>query len=313
MRVGSVFFCPRFIMAMSSACREWDGLRRRYGAKRVLAAGVTVWSTAMFVTGFAESFAALLALRVMLGIGESVAFPCASKVLAQAVEVSRLGLANGILSFGYLVGPAVGTLIGGDLMTVIGWRPVFIIFGALSLLWLWAVAASGDRPLAADHPADHRPPSYSQILTQRALWGASWATSHRTMGITSSPRGCRSILLGRALLDGIDGRDCVVGVSPERLSALLMGWLADRWITAGRSPTRVYKRDHGDKSHRRHRVHGGDGPCCRPRALSPVCMCSRFSAASLTRGYLQSRKSSPGLWPPVAGWACRMPQAMLRA
>src|ERR1700722_8968606 len=112
-------------------------LAERYGAKRVLAAGVAIWSIATLMTGFAGSFAALLALRVLLGIGESVAFPCASKVLAHAVDTSRLGVANGILSFGYLLGPAVGTLLGGYLMTVFGWRPVFIVFGALSLMWLW--------------------------------------------------------------------------------------------------------------------------------------------------------------------------------
>lgn len=97
-------------------------LAERYGAKRVMAMGVFVWSIATFATGFAGSFAALLVLRVVLGIGESVAFPCASKVLAQAVEVGRLGIANGVLSFGYLLGPAVGTLLGGYLMLLYGWR-----------------------------------------------------------------------------------------------------------------------------------------------------------------------------------------------
>ena len=106
-------------------------LAERYGAKRVLAAGVTIWSLATLTTGFAGGFATLLALRVLLGVGESVAFPCASKLLAHAVDVSRLGIANGILSFGYLLGPAVGTLLGGYFMTVFGWRPVFVVFGAL--------------------------------------------------------------------------------------------------------------------------------------------------------------------------------------
>jgi hypothetical protein len=73
-------------------------LAERFGAKRVLAAGVTVCSVATLATGFAGSFGTLLALRVLLGVGESVAFPCASKVLAHAVDVSRLGVANGILS-----------------------------------------------------------------------------------------------------------------------------------------------------------------------------------------------------------------------
>ena len=83
---------------------------------------------------------------MLLGIGESVAFPCASKVLAHAVEVGRLGVANGILSFGYLLGPAVGTLLGGYLMTVFGWRPVFIVFGAAVARVALAVESRRDQP-----------------------------------------------------------------------------------------------------------------------------------------------------------------------
>jgi sugar phosphate permease len=82
-------------------------LAERYGAKLVLGVGVAVWSIATLTTGFATSFATLVMLRVLLGVGESAAFPCASKVLATSVEVQYLGVANGVFSFGYLIGPAV--------------------------------------------------------------------------------------------------------------------------------------------------------------------------------------------------------------
>lgn len=44
----------------------------------VLGAGVTLWSLATFATGFAGSFMLLLLLRLLLGVGESGAFPGAS-------------------------------------------------------------------------------------------------------------------------------------------------------------------------------------------------------------------------------------------
>ena len=83
-------------------------LAERYGAHRVLAIGLIIWSIATLATGFAQGFAAMLVLRVLLGIGESVSFPCASKVLANSVKVQHLGVANGVLGFGYLVGPGRG-------------------------------------------------------------------------------------------------------------------------------------------------------------------------------------------------------------
>jgi MFS family permease len=217
-------------------------LAERYGAKRVLGAGVAVWSLATFLTGFAGSFATLLALRVLLGIGESAAFPCASKVLAHAVEVSRLGLANGVLSFGYLVGPAVGTLLGGYLMTVFGWRPVFLVFGALSILWLlpWRKVVMGP-PVSVEASGDPQP-SLAQILRCRALWGAAmghFASNYTYYFIISwLPF---YLVKSRGFSIGTMVAIASWAYALNALSALLMGWAADRWIRAGRSTTLVYK------------------------------------------------------------------------
>ena len=217
-------------------------LAERYGAKRVLAAGLAVWSLATFMTGFAASFAALLALRVLLGVGESVAFPCASKVLAHAVEVSRLGFANGVFSFGYLVGPAVGTLLGGYLMTVFGWRPVFFAFGALSMLWLWPWRRVVIGPPAAAPAADESQPSFGQILRRRGLWGASlghFASNYTYYFIISwLPF---YLVKSRGFSMGAMVAIASWAYLLNALSALLMGWATDRWIRAGRSATLVYK------------------------------------------------------------------------
>jgi MFS family permease len=217
-------------------------LAERYGAKRVLAAGVAIWSIATLTTGFAGSFATLLALRILLGVGESVAFPCASKVLAHAVEVSRLGVANGVLSFGYLLGPAVGTLLGGYLMTLFGWRPVFIVFGGLSLLWLWPWRRVVIGPPAREPVSGETPPSFGQILRRRALWGASlghFASNYTYYFIVSwLPF---YLVKSRGFSMGSMVAIASWAYLLNAASALAMGWAADRWIRAGRSPTIVYK------------------------------------------------------------------------
>ncbi len=217
-------------------------LAERYGAKAVLAAGIAVWSIATLSTGFAAGFAMLLSLRILLGIGESVAFPCASKVLANAVEVSRLGVANGIFSFGYLLGPAVGTLVGGYLMALFGWRPVFIAFGALSLLWLWPWARTHMHARAASQAVDEAPISFREILSQRALWGAS-------LGHFASNYGFYFIISWLPFYL-VKARGFSITTMAEiaswayllnAISALAMGWAADRWIRAGGSANSIYK------------------------------------------------------------------------
>lgn len=233
-------------------CMPFTGwLAERYGAKRVLGAGVALWSVATLATGFAGGFLALLLLRLMLGVGESGAFPCASKVIANAVDVGSLGIANGIMSFGYLLGPAVGTLLGGSLMAILGWRPLFIIFGALSLLWLWpwrrAELASALVPPSTHHvevPAAGLPaePSFASILRRRELWGASLGHFASNYGYYFIVSWLPFYLVkSRGFSLGAMAQIAASAYLLNAVSALAMGWLADRWIRGGRSPTMVYK------------------------------------------------------------------------
>ena len=217
-------------------------LAERFGARAVLAAGVTLWSLATFGTGFVGSFGALLGLRILLGVGESVAFPCASKVLANAVDVGRLGVANGVLSFGYLLGPAVGTLVGGALMARFGWRPVFIVFGALAILWLAPWQRTRLPAPGAAGAAEESPPAFGEILRQRALWGASighFASNYGYYFIVS----WLPFYLVKARGFSIESMAETASWAylVNALGALTMGFAADRWIRAGVSANLVYK------------------------------------------------------------------------
>jgi MFS family permease len=145
-------------------------LAERYGAHRVLAIGLAVWALATMLVGVVSSYLLLLVLRLMLGVGESVGFPCTSKILASTVPSESLGTANGIIAFAYLLGPAVGIYLGGLLIEGYGWRTTFVVFGLLSLLWLWpwsrvTVQQRAARPVSADVA------TIWMILRQRALWG----------------------------------------------------------------------------------------------------------------------------------------------
>src|SRR5215467_4075026 len=89
------------------------GIVDRFGASLVLTCGLVVWSLATIATGFAGGFAALLLLRMLLGVGESVAFPCTSKLISQHVLPEHRGVANGVITGGLKLGPAVGVFTMG--------------------------------------------------------------------------------------------------------------------------------------------------------------------------------------------------------
>jgi MFS family permease len=220
-------------------------LAERYGAQRILAAGLTIWASATMLVGVAHTFAGLLVLRLLLGLGESAGFPCVSKLLAAAVPVKGLGTANGIVGFAYLFGPAVGTYAGGWLMTMFGWRSAFLVFGALSLLWLWPwsrTAIPASAKAGAARSGDDDSPTLWMILKHPALWGTglglfstnytfyfmlSWLPSYM-----ERERGFSTIEMAQ-----IVGSAYVVNA----LCALAAGWGIDRYIVRGGSANVGYK------------------------------------------------------------------------
>ena len=95
----------------------------RFDVNWVIAAGFFAWSLATATTALIHGFAVLLVVRLVLGIGESVAFPSCSKILARHCAECRRGLANAVIIGGMMLGPALGTFAGGMLMARFGWRP----------------------------------------------------------------------------------------------------------------------------------------------------------------------------------------------
>jgi len=117
----------------------------RFSVYRLLAGGILIWAASTLLMGFVGGFASLFVLRIMLGIGESLAFPGGSKIIARHVPAERRGVANAALAMGIALGPAVGTLVGGFILKYYGWRVIFITFGLVTLLWLapWRQAVRG--------------------------------------------------------------------------------------------------------------------------------------------------------------------------
>ncbi|MEJ6012003.1 MFS transporter [Novosphingobium aquae] len=149
-------------------------LVERWGAYRVLAAGLAVWSLATILTGFAGGFVSLLVLRVVLGLSESCAFPASSKLLAMYIPPERLATANAWNGVGLMMGNGVGILLGGLLMAWLGWHALFFVFGGLSLLWLipWLRIRQPEALPHADPDTPDTAPPFAEMLARREMWGA---------------------------------------------------------------------------------------------------------------------------------------------
>lgn len=151
-------------------------LSERINPYRTLTLGLLIWSLATLLTGFASGFAVLLALRLLLGLGESAGWPACSKLLATHIPPGRLASANALTGAGLMLGNGVGILLGGLVIAQFGWRALFFAFGAVSLLWLvpW-LRLRRPQPLPPETgQADHGPaPSFRAMLSRREMWGTA--------------------------------------------------------------------------------------------------------------------------------------------
>jgi MFS transporter, ACS family, D-galactonate transporter len=214
----------------------------RFDVRWVFAAGFFVWSAATAVTGLLHGFAALLTIRVILGLGESVAFPSYSKVLGSHFREHHRGFANSVLMSGLALGPALGVLVGGTAVERFGWRPFFIALGLLGFLWLplwWAWRPP--RPATSARVADGTA-GYLDILRHRSAWGTCIGQSainyYLYFLVTWLPF---YLNRGRRLPLQVVGKQAALVFLMSAIATAATGKLGDRWIQAGASPTSVRK------------------------------------------------------------------------
>ena len=217
-------------------------LADRFDAKWVMAFGFFLWSGATAVTGSLHAFGALLAARLMLGIGESVAYPCYARTLVRHVPEVGRGFANALIAAGVGCGPALGTFFGGTLMARYGWRPFFIVLGIISMAWLIPWFLWVPRAGTAISHVEKGSDWFFRLVKQRSLWGTCGglfgANYVLYFEITWLPT---YLVHERHLSLGTMAKISGVGYLCYSAGAAIFGWLSDRWIAAGATPTLVRK------------------------------------------------------------------------
>jgi MFS family permease len=214
----------------------------RFPVYRLLAAGLALWALSTAAMGFIGSLAGLVALRLLLGLGESIAFPAASKVICRHVPPARRGIANSAVAAALALGPAVGTLAGGLLMISFGWRAMFVICGLATLLWFLPWMGLRKRL-----PAEHRHTGgetfpISRLIATRAIWTTS--LSHFTANYSFY------FLLSWLPLYLVQQRGfsiatmtmvATIAYLAQAASAVTTGWVCDRHIAGGGDEGRTYR------------------------------------------------------------------------
>ena len=206
----------------------------RWCVYRLIAAGIALWAVSTLAMGLVGGLLSLVIFRLMLGLGESITFPGASKVIARHVAPENRGLANSVVAAGIALGPVVGTFAGGLMVASYGWRPMFVVFGLITLLWIfpWLLTA---RELPTFAPAGREPPvPMGRIARTKEVWamgiGHFGATYPLYFIIIWVP-----LYLTKSRGFSITDMTylATLGFVAQALSAVGQGWISDRLVKAG--------------------------------------------------------------------------------
>jgi MFS family permease len=108
----------------------------RYNLRWLYAGAFALWSMACGCTGFAATLGALMGMRVVLGIGESIYMPGGMKIISVLFGPKERGLPSGVMNCGTRAGLALGAPVIAFLVHGAGWQKAFMVLGFGSVVWL---------------------------------------------------------------------------------------------------------------------------------------------------------------------------------
>jgi len=134
--MGVIFSAFVWAYALFQVPGGW--LSDRFGARGVLTAVVAYWSIMTAATAAAFSATSFIVVRFLFGVGEAGAFPGATRAMQLWYPQRERGLVQGVTHSASRLGAAIAPPLVVLIMSEFGWRWVFVICGAVGLVWsLW--------------------------------------------------------------------------------------------------------------------------------------------------------------------------------
>src|SRR5262245_9136931 len=122
-----------FAVAYAVCALGFGRLADRGNRRTLYAAFIGVWSIGTALGGAVSGFVALLATRLLVGLGQSVAGATNGPLLSDYVSPARRATAMGVVALGATVGVAFALVLGGFGIASVGWRATFALTGASGL------------------------------------------------------------------------------------------------------------------------------------------------------------------------------------
>ncbi len=125
LRLNVAITCYLLSLAVFIPISGWTA--DRFGARRVFSGAIVVFTLGSIGCGLADSLPALVASRIVQGMGGALMVPVGRLVLLRTVAKSDLVRAMSYVSVPALIGPVMGPPLGGFIVTYASWRWIFFI------------------------------------------------------------------------------------------------------------------------------------------------------------------------------------------
>lgn len=116
-------------------------LADRFGPRLILSSVVTIWSLFTALTAAVRGFVPLLGCRFLFGVGEAGAFPACARAVYSWIPMTERGFVQGLMFSGARFGAAFTLPVVAWMVSSIGWRPSFVVLGAIgvgwAIFWYW--------------------------------------------------------------------------------------------------------------------------------------------------------------------------------
>ncbi|WP_235902624.1 spinster family MFS transporter [Sandarakinorhabdus oryzae] len=209
----------------------------RSNRSRLIAVCVAVWSAMTALCGVAQNFTQLLLARIGVGIGEAGCTPTAHALIADSLPPEKRAGGIAFFGLGIPIGGLMGTLIGGGMAQMLGWRQAFYVVGLPGLalaLFVWFFLKD---PRLGRVAATDAPPRLSMLASLKRLVASPAyclvLSAASLVAFLSYGKGVWVLIYFQRTHKLSVGETALwVGVSlglAGILGTWLGGWAADRW------------------------------------------------------------------------------------
>ncbi len=126
-----------YLLAITTLIVSVGRLGDTVGRRRLLLAGITLFTVASALCGAAPTLALLIVARAAQGVGAATMMALTMAIVTETVPKAKIGSAMGLLGTMSAIGTALGPSLGGVLISALGWQAVFLVnvpLGIVSLL-----------------------------------------------------------------------------------------------------------------------------------------------------------------------------------